>query len=57
MKMTQPLRTKTKLTAAASLGLATAIAMAPAAMAEPEAYEFDKAHTAISATWNHQGYS
>ena len=57
MKMTQPLRTKTKLTAAASLGLAGAIAMAPAAMAEPEAYEFDKAHTAISATWNHHGYS
>ena len=37
-----------------AIGLALA---APAAMAEPVAYEFDKDHTTIIASWDHLGFS
>lgn len=34
-----------------------AILTTATAVAEPVPYEFDKTHTTISASWNHQGYS
>jgi len=37
-------------------GLCLAMA-APAALAEPEKYEFDKDHTSIIASWDHMGFS
>jgi len=40
--------------AAASLA---AMLMTPAALAQPAAYEFDKTHTTIKASWDHLGYS
>jgi polyisoprenoid-binding protein YceI len=40
--------------AAASLAAAL---MGSAALAEPAAYEFDRTHTTIKASWNHLGYS
>ena len=46
--------TRTATFAMTALGLALA---APAAMAEPVAYEFDKDHTTIVASWDHMGFS
>lgn len=43
-----------RFAATAAIGLALA---APAALAEPVAYEFDKDHTSIIASWNHMGFS
>ncbi|MCW5724735.1 MAG: YceI family protein [Maricaulaceae bacterium] len=44
-------------TLAAAALLAAGISAAPAAFAEPQAFEFDRNHTAIRATWNHFGLS
>jgi polyisoprenoid-binding protein YceI len=46
--------TRTATFAMTALGLAFA---APSAMAEPVAYEFDKDHTTIIASWDHMGFS
>jgi polyisoprenoid-binding protein YceI len=43
-----------RFTLVAGLGL---VAAAPLAVAEPVAYEFDKTHTTIEASWDHQGFS
>jgi polyisoprenoid-binding protein YceI len=46
--------TRTATLSLTALGLALA---APIAMAEPVAYEFDKDHTTIIASWDHMGFS
>ncbi|WP_084420546.1 YceI family protein [Henriciella litoralis] len=46
--------TRTATLSLTAIGLAL---VAPIAMAEPVAYEFDKDHTAIVASWDHMGFS
>lgn len=48
---------KTAFAAASLAAFLAAPALTPAAFAEPTEYEFDKTHTAISASWTHLGYS
>lgn len=48
---------KTVFAAASLAAFLTAPMMAGAALAEPVAYEFDRSHTAIRATWDHLGLS
>tara|TARA_R110002072_G_scaffold1395_5_gene11769 strand:- start:43 stop:651 length:609 start_codon:yes stop_codon:yes gene_type:complete len=40
-----------------AIALSAAAMIAPAAFAQPVSYEFDRSHTEISASWDHQGYS
>jgi len=48
---------KTAYAAASLAAFLAAPALTSAASADPAAYEFDKTHTTITATWNHLGYS
>lgn len=48
---------KTAYAAASLAAFLAAPALSSTAFAEPAEYTFDKSHTAISATWNHLGYS
>ena len=48
---------KTVFAAASLAAFLTAPIMSGAAFAEPVAYEFDRTHTAIRATWDHLGLS
>ncbi|KPP82300.1 MAG: Protein yceI precursor [Oceanicaulis sp. HLUCCA04] len=48
---------KTVFAAASLAAFLTAPLMSGAALAEPVAYEFDRSHTAISASWQHLGMS
>ena len=48
---------KTAFAAASLAAFLAAPALTSAASAEPAAYQFDKTHTAIRATWTHLGYS
>ena len=48
---------KTVFAAASLAAFLTAPMMTGAALAEPVAYEFDRTHTAIRATWDHLGLS
>ena len=48
---------KTAYAAASLAAFLAAPALTSTAFAEPAEYTFDKTHTAISATWNHLGYS
>lgn len=48
---------KTAFAAASLAAFLAAPALTSAASAEPAAYEFDKTHTAIRASWTHLGYS
>lgn len=48
---------KTVFAAASLAAFLATPALTTAASAEPAAYEFDKTHTAIRATWMHLGYS
>jgi polyisoprenoid-binding protein YceI len=48
---------KTAFAAASLAAFLAGPALTSAASAEPAAYEFDKTHTAISASWTHLGYS
>lgn len=48
---------KTAYAAASLAAFLAAPALTGAASAEPAAYEFDKTHTTIRATWDHLGYS
>lgn len=48
---------KTVFAAASLAAFLTAPMMTGAALAEPVAYEFDRTHTAIRATWDHLGMS
>jgi len=40
-----------------ALSMAAATLLAPAAMADPVAYDFDRSHTEVSASWDHNGFS
>ncbi len=48
---------KTAYAAASLAAFLAAPALTSAASADPAAYEFDKSHTTIRATWDHLGYS
>ena len=40
-----------------AIALSAAAMIAPAAVAAPVSYDFDRSHTEIRASWDHQGYS